>query len=367
MINTNQIILFILVTLLLTSCAGQAVKQAETYKIASIVPLTGSGATIGISTANGMHIAVDEINAGGGINGNPIELYIQDSKLSGKEAVNAAQFLLKTQDPDIFTVLFATPAISVSPILQEAQKPMIYEAYSRQALDNPFAFKANFDSETGCERLARYLKENNRYKQLGVLFAKTFYNDECFKGVAKVEPDIKEFWYSYGDTDFRTIFEKANANNVDTLITTALEFEFVAMFKQLSELGYNISIACATASECITPKVTQLASEETLNKVVSIDFIDPLITQSEFAGKYEERFSKVSSTEIAYGAVGYEEVMIISEAMKRCSPGDSICLTESLSTVKNYSSVIGSDGFEDRVLGVTTEIYEYQDGDWIVI
>jgi len=130
----KTIIMLIAITILLSACnmTGQTVKQ--NFKIGTLVPLTGPGSNLGQPMVKGMELAIKE-------NDLNIKLYVEDSKLSGEESVKAVNYLLTFVKPDIYTALFALPANAISPILKNAKKPLVYEAYSRQALeDNPYAF-----------------------------------------------------------------------------------------------------------------------------------------------------------------------------------------------------------------------------------
>jgi len=344
--------------------------KSTVYRIGTILPLTGAGSNLGIPTANGMQLAVDEINKAGGINGYKVELFIQDGKLKGKDSVDAVNFLLNIKHPDIVTTLFHLPAQSISPILKKAKVPLIYEAFTRSIWkDNSYSFKAHFDSLTGCEKLIKYAKEHKRYQKLGVLMARVEYNELCLEGIKKVEPNVKEYWYTFGEKDFRTLFTKAHSDGVDALMTIGIDFEYINMFKELTELGYPIKMITATATESIFPKVIKSSSPKVLNSTLSIDFIPMSIDKSEFAKKYREKYKSKYSTIIfsnyAYGAIGYEEIQYITKAMEKCKPGDRICLIEALKKVKDYRSAINSKGFNDRVLQLTTQIYDFRNDKWV--
>lgn len=361
-IKLNKVIMMIIVLglLVFAGCSSQMQTEKE-YKIGATLPLTGAGANLGQPTLKGMELAVNEINAEGGINGKQLKIFAQDNKFDLTESANSVNFLLNTEDPDIFTSLFALPTNAISPILKENQKPLLYEAFSRTVVkDNEYAFKGNFDSISGCKKLTQYLKNNNKYEKLGVIFAQTDYNQECLQGIKEVEPDVEEYWYTFGDTDFKTIFTKAKEQGVDRLVTIAIDFEYNAMFKQLSEGDYGIKMAVATTSE-ISETTLGVVSDDVIEDTVSIDFMDINLKDSDFAKKYQETYNQDFSN---YAAVGYEEVMIIAKAMESCEPSDSACLTESMKTVKDYNSIIGSAGFKDRVLQLTTDIYEYHNG-WV--
>ena len=66
----------------------------QTVRIGYVGPLTGDAASFGVDTLNGAKIAVDEINAAGGINGKKVELIAEDGKCNGADATAAAQKLV---------------------------------------------------------------------------------------------------------------------------------------------------------------------------------------------------------------------------------------------------------------------------------
>lgn len=361
-VTSIVVVLLVIISLIIVYYSQRAEKM---YKIGAIVPLSGAGANLGTPMINGLSLALEEVNNNGGVNGYKVRLIPQDGKLEGKASADAANYLLNVEDPDVFVILFGLPAQAVSPILNEAKTPWIYEAYIRSPLeDSPYSFKANFDSLIGCERLIRYAKDNERYGNLGVLMSRIEYNELCIEGIKEIEPDVKEYWYSFGEKDFRTLLTKAKDDGVDVLVTIGIDFEYLNIFKQLSELGYPIKMMCATASECIFPEVIESSSPEVLEGTLSIDFVPVNIDETEFGMEYSSRHPNPSFTDYVYGAVGYEEAMYITKAMENCSPGDSACLIEELKKVKGYKTVLNSSGFENRVLQLNTLIYEFRGGEW---
>lgn len=339
-------------------------KEENVYTIGTILPLTGAQAHLGNSWKNGMELGVEEINNGGGINGKNLKLVVQDGKMDGKESITAVEYLLSIENPDIFTVIFEPPAQAISPILKEVKKPMVYESFGYTILEsNPYAFKSNFDPIEGCKKLVEYAKENKKYKKLGVISANAEWTTRCIEGIKKVEPNIAIYLYNYGENDFRTYFIKAYNDGVDTIVTIPV-FSPVNFFKQLSELGYQMTVLAATASEAIYPKVAESASNVTLNRVIGADIIPIDLAQTDYAKKYREKHSNPDNVEYAYSAMGYEEIMYITQAMKKCKPSDSNCLTKELKKVKSYNSVLGSYGFENRVLQFDIKLYRYNNGEW---
>jgi ABC-type branched-subunit amino acid transport system substrate-binding protein len=126
-------------------------------------------------------------------------------------------------------------------------------------------------------------------------------------------------------------------------------------------LDYDIKLFCATASECINPglaKEKYSAFEDTL----SVDFVHPEeIVNSDFSRKYFEKYSENSGVVVTYAGLGYDAVMILKDTFSKCDPEDKPCVLSALGTYKNLNddSVIGTIGFEDRILKLDYNIYGY--------
>ena len=331
------------------------------YKIGVIAPLSGAGAIYGESYLKGAELALDETQAN-------IKLIKQDSKFEGKASVDAANFLLNVEKVDVLNTLFHLPSQSVSSIAKAQKTPLVYEAYTRSMLEsNPYAFKAHFDAIQGCEQLMQYAKQTAQYAKIGVLMAQTEYNQLCLQGMKKVEPNIQEHWYTFGTTDFKTLLTKMHNQDLDTFMTVMIDFEYAAMFKQLTELGYPMKVMCATASECIYPQIRSDIPPEVLDGTLAIDFIPPNIRDTKMGKKYLAKHPKASFVELNYAVSGYEMIKYTSKALGSCRPSEKACMVEALKNVKNYGSILGSPGFDDRVLQVSNKIYSYENGKWSAV
>lgn len=339
----------------------------DNYSIGVIVPLSGGAANIGTPFSKGFQMAIDEVNLNGGINDKRVILGVEDGEFSGNKSISSAQKLLNSINPDAFSVLFALPAQALSPIFEDKQKPFLEWDYSRDVIDvNEYAFKTGFDAESGCENFVRYAREKSLYKNLGVLMSKTPYNQDCFNGIKKVESEVFEYWYEFGTDDFRTLLTKSSNDNVDMLVTIPIDPEPVKIFKQINDLGLSTKIMCFTSSECIYPAVKEVVSDDILKGTLALDFIPTDLFSSDFANKFIKRYPKESGqASITWAAQGYDDAIIIIESMKKCRPKDSNCLIKELSSIRDYDSVIGSNGFSNQIQNLDMRKQVYDGQSWI--
>jgi branched-chain amino acid transport system substrate-binding protein len=361
------VVIVIAVIIIIVSLSQKTNKQSLTYSIGAVLPLSAGAANIGVPFQQGMQQAVDEVNKAGGINGNKVVLYVEDGQFEGSKSVSAVQSLLSTHNPDVFDILFNPIAQAVSPTLKSAGKPFLHWDYSHSVISqNELAYKTGFDAESGCQMLIQYAKDHAYYSKLGVLMSKTSFNDDCLAGVKKVEPGVKEYRYQFGETDFKTYLAKANADGVSTIVFVPIDPEPVQIFKQLDNLGYPINVICATAPECIYPDVSNTVSAKVLNGTLSVDFTPATFPQSEFVKQFKMSHPKeADSSSVTWAAMGYDDATIIMKAMAKCEPGESSCIAKALGTVKNYNSIIGSNGFSNRIENLSLRVVQYLNGVWV--
>ena len=358
-----QTFMVVVFTLLATSfLSGCTSADTEQYKIGVIAPLSNAGTNLGQPWVTGIEAAINEINAKGGVRGKKVELLVEDSKFQGKTSATAAHSLLR-QNVDIGTVLFNIPTNSVNPIFDQKEVPLHHLSFTRGALEqNNQSFKAHFDGYEGCQRLIKYAKNNDAYNKLGVLMSQTEYGDLCVKAIKTVEPNVSIYRYESGTKDFRTILTKAQSDNVDALSTILVDPEAVNLFEQITELGYDVKIICATAGECIYPSVQETTPADVLNGTVSIDFIPPNITDHP---KVESIGSEnLSFTKASWIALGYEEMQYITKALEECKPRDHQCITEQMKEVSDYNSILDTNGFKNRRLNLSYDIYRHNGQRW---
>lgn len=105
--------------------AGTAV-AADTIKIGLLAPLTGPAAADGLSVQNSVKLAVERVNAEGGLLGGKVEVVSYDDRMDPKDAVALARKLIE-QDKVVAIVAgsYSAPSRAVAPIFQEEKIPAV--------------------------------------------------------------------------------------------------------------------------------------------------------------------------------------------------------------------------------------------------
>ncbi|MGP8321870.1 MAG: ABC transporter substrate-binding protein [Methanosarcinaceae archaeon] len=262
MMNKNIIVLVIISMLIVVTafsgCTDNAAEgemgtTGETVNIGSILPLTGDLAVYGQSVKSGADLAVDEINAAGGINGTQIEIICEDNRGEAADTVSAYHKLADVDKvPVILGAVVSTNTLAIAPLAEENEIVLISPTSTSPKLtqwEDGYVFRviasdscqgivmAELAIEMGYEELAvMYL--NNEY---GVGFKDVFV-EEFGKIGGTVLTEIAN---DEGKTDFRS--ELTNLKEVDPSAVMIVGYvkESSIIFKQAKELGINTQWLCS--------------------------------------------------------------------------------------------------------------------------
>jgi len=163
-------------SLLLAACGGEKaadkpVAEAETIKIGAMGPLTGPVAIYGISATNGLKLAIDEINANGGILGKQVELNLLDEKGDSTEAVNAYNKLVDWGMVALVGDITSKPSVAVAEVAAQDGIPMITPTGTQLNITEAGSnvFRVCFTDPYQGEVLAKYSKEKLGAKTVAIM------------------------------------------------------------------------------------------------------------------------------------------------------------------------------------------------------
>ena len=223
LLSSSFFALQLALTLALTTFSGWA---ATTVKIGEVDPLTGGVSQFGIGCHQGYVLAFDEINRGGGILGQKLELVTEDNQSKPGQSSTAVRKLI-TQDKVIAILGDATSSatLEAAPIAQDDKIPMITPTATNPRITEvgDFIFRVCFLDEFQGRVLAKFTREKlNAGKVVTLIDVKQdysvdlakFFKDEFSKLGGKI---VGEQSYSTGDTDFRAQLTSIRAARPDVV------------------------------------------------------------------------------------------------------------------------------------------------------
>ena len=213
----------------LTGCgsnsSSSSKKDADKYYIGGIGPTTGATAIYGTAVKNGAQIAVDEINAAGGINGKQIEYRFEDDQNDAEKAVNAYNTLKDwgmqmlvgtTTTAPCIAVAGKTASDNVFQITPSASSPDVLSS------GNGNVFQVCFTDPNQGVASAQYIAENKLATKIGIIYdSSDVYSsgiEEKFEAEAKTQGlniVSKAAFTADSKTDFSTQLQKAQSEGAD--------------------------------------------------------------------------------------------------------------------------------------------------------
>ena len=336
----------IIAPLLSLLCCGCA-PLTYTIKIGADIELTGRLAWYGKVCQSGMQLAVSEINAGGGINGKPLELVVMDNRSENSEAALAAVRLASrrgvraiigpTTSGGVKAVLSAecgvpliVPSATADDLAPKGkQNTMIRLCFTDSAQAN---FLARFAIAQGYKKAALLTEASSDYSRgMSASFTKDF---TSLGGTVTAEE-----YYRSGECDFYSVLSRLAQKDFDALFLPGYYSEAALIIRQLHELGINAAILSGDAFD--VPELCALVGEKDyLNDIYFTDHYTPQESEaSAFSQKYYSAYGEYPP---AYAALGYDSVMVFCDAAKRAkslSPDDML---QALAATKGYRGVTGT-------------------------
>ncbi|HET9822054.1 MAG TPA: penicillin-binding protein activator [Burkholderiaceae bacterium] len=303
-------------------------------KIASIVELSGAGATSGTNFRNGVELAVKEINAAGGILGQKIDMSIADTQSNPGVAKGLAQ---KAVDDNVFAVFGPVFSGSILVSMSETRKAEIPnftggEAAAITKQGNPYIFRTSFTQDTAMPKIARYMANNLKARTVAVIFVNNDFGkggrDAVTKSLealgAKVVADIST---EQNQVDFSAAVLRAKQTNADVIFCYTNEEESARLLRELKKQGVTKPIVGETV--LTSQKVIELAGEAANGAVAHVGLtVDaPIPALKDFRAKFERDYK---FTPDHNGIKGYTGVYILKAAIEKTGKLDRKAVAQTL-------------------------------------
>jgi branched-chain amino acid transport system substrate-binding protein len=226
-----------------------AMAQANApFKIGTVLSTTGPGAFLGDHMKRGMELAIEEINAKGGINGRKIEWVFYDAETQAGKAVTATRRLIEEDKVDIIVGggNASGLALAMVPLVEKAQMPFLSTEGSMQIVnpvaERKYTFKSTLDDDKVLERAA------DSFAKRGITSVALLYDSSGFGQSAKEQMEkvaakrgLKVTYETFnpGDTDLTAQLTRIKASDAKAVICWTITPAGVVFLKQAKQLGLS--------------------------------------------------------------------------------------------------------------------------------
>lgn len=328
---------------------GGCPKGEDVILVGEVGSTTGPQATFGQSTHKGIALAVDEINAAGGINGKKVRVKLIDDQGKPEEAAGDIKALI---DRDHAVAILGEVATSVSlamaPIAQEKKVPMISPSSTGLSVTQvgDYIFRVCFIDPFQGYVMAKFAKNTLPATKVAVLkdtaaAYSTGLADAFTQTFQKLGGQVLlTEGYHQGDVDFRAQLTKIKAAGPDAVFIPGYYSDVGLIAKQAREIGLNVPLLGGDGWD--SPKLYEIGGQALegsyFSNHYSVDAPDAKVRQ------FIETFKAKNNGEVpdAMSALGYDAMGVLADAMKRAKDLSGPSLREAVAETKSFEGITGS-------------------------
>lgn len=362
----------------LAGCGGQQAGSSDTIKIGANFEMTGNVANYGQATLDGLNLAIEEINAAGGVNGKKLEVVSADNKSEAAEAVNAATKLISDDNVKVIVGPAVTAnVIAESQVATDAKIPVIApDATSPDVtVENgqvkPFIFRSCFIDPQQGSVMAKFASENLKAKTAVVYVDNS---SDYSKSLGKVFKEqfekaggqvVMEQAFLAKDQDFKATLTSIKTANADVLFVPAYYEEVGKIVKQARELGITSPILGTDGWD--DSKVADIAGTEALNNTYfSTHYSDKDESVKPFIDAFTKKYGHAPNV---FAALGYDAGKMLAEAIKNANSDDPEKIRDAIEGIKDLKVGTGIITMDAKTHNPIKQavILQNKDGDRVMI
>ena len=306
--------------------AGCAKSSGDTVKIGGVAPLSGSVAVYGVECKNGIDLAVEEINAAGGIAGKKVEFICEDDEGDPAKSVNAYKKLVTNDGVEyVIGSLTSGCTIALTNLAQNQKILQIAPAATATAVTDAgnYIFRACFIDPFQGRVGGKFAFENLSAKKAAILY--DIGNDYSVGLTENFESEFTKLGgsivskesYATGDKDFNAQLTKIKAAKPDVVYLPDYYGTVALIAKQLRAQGIDTPIVGADGWDGLTEN----AGDEVLNGYYSNHYAEDSDSPAvqKFVGSFKAKYNKSPNS---FAALGYDSVYMLKDAILKAGTTD---------------------------------------------
>jgi branched-chain amino acid transport system substrate-binding protein len=317
--------------------------DAGPIKVGLIVSLTGNYSSLGTEDKKAVDLAVEEINAAGGVAGSKIELTVKDDKSAPDQSVLAFNEIKGDVDAVIGSP-FSNSALATIPLVDREEIPYISLTPADEQVNpvHPYVFVVPATSATYAERMLQYFQGTNVSKLAIAYDTKSSYAVAGFRGMQAKAGQygvtlVATEEFQTTTTEFSAVFAKVRSSGAQALTVWATGPPAVAFTKQYATAGAGVPLMLtgAQASKLFLDPAGPAAEGVTLSS--SIGVIGPSLPdgpQKDSVTKLHSAFqAKYGYPPPQFAQDGYSGVKLLAAAIEKAKGADKKKVRDALETL----------------------------------
>ncbi len=366
--------------LCVTTVSGQTGKAP--FKIGGIFSITGPASFLGDPERKSMDLAIDRINANGGIDGHMLEAIIYDTEGDPSRAVmNARRLVTRDRVTAIIGPSLTPTSLAAIPVAERARVPLISCAAGNRITEpiKPWIFKTAQSDIHAVSSIYGHMRDNGIENVAIITVSDSFGESGRDQLIAQADDYgikiVAQENFGISDTDMTAQLTNMRRGNPDAIVCWGTNPGPAVVARNVNQLGLDIplyqshgvasprfiALAGASAEGIRLPTgkilVADLLPDDDPQKQVLLDYIEA----------YEKRFNEPASS---FGGYAYDAVNLLAEAMKGTG-GDQNKIRDNFENIKGHVGISGEFNFsETNHNGLAPDAFvmiEIKDGTWALL
>ena len=321
---------------------------ADTIKIGEYASLHGSEAAFGESSHEGTVLAIEQINAAGGVLGKKIDLISEDNQSKpGESATIVKKLITRDHVVAVLGEVASGRSLEAAPICQENKIPMISPSSTNPKVTETgdYIFRVCFTDPFQGKLLAEFALKTLKAKRIAILSdvaapysvgLAQFFREPFVTAGGQIVAEQK---YSSHDKDFNAQLTAIKAENPDAIFVPGYYTEAGLIVLQARQLGITVPLFGGDGWEA--PELIETAGKALEGTYYSTHYSpeDTSAAVQDFVKKFQARFN--GETPDAMAALGYDSAMVLVDAMKRAGTTEEPKLRDAIAATKDLPCITG--------------------------
>lgn len=327
----------------------------DAIKVGEFASLTGKEAAFGNSSHKGTLLAVEDINAAGGVLGKKIELLTEDTRSTpGESATVVRKLISRDQVVAVLGEVASGRSLEGASVCQPNKIPMISPASTKPEVTEKgdYIFRVCFIDPFQGKVLATFGQNTLKAKSVALLveasspysvgLANNFKNTFGTLG-GKILAEQK---FSSGDKDFKAQLTAIKASNPEAIVAPCYYTEAALIVRQARELGITVPVFGGDGWEA--PELLTIGGKAMEGTYYSTHYSaeDSSPKVQEFVKKFRARWN--GETPDAMAALGYDSAMVLADAIRRAGGTEGPKLRDAIAATKDFVGVTGKTSLDEH-------------------
>jgi len=340
-------------------CQGSKGPDANTFKIGVITSLTGSNAAFGQAHKNGYTIALEEINAKGGVLGKKVELDYYDDQSRPDQAVQGVSKLVDQDHVPIVLGAYSSESTrAIVPVVTQKQVPLIIPtavADNVMESNSPFIFRICAGSGSFAAATLDFLKNNGNPRKLAIVYENTNFGQSNNKSMTEAAKAagldlVDNEAYQASSPDYKSLLQRVKGKNPEVVYFASYLLDAGTLMRQSEQLNLNPRYYTSAGTGFAAAEFPTM--DKGAGKYAEYTFsVSQWLPSAKWKGspEFDQKYFKLANSHPAYHAMeAYPVLLVAAAAIDNAKSDQAQAIRDAIKQVNLPDTPFGPVKFDAR-------------------